>query len=137
MYSRLFLYLTDNHFVCHHCDLGLRLFSHPWVGVDENGDGINKGQPEQTLQKLGYSEKTSSALVTMGLMNCHLIERSKCMLQKHVAPHVSPAGLVGSADFNLTLVNKMEPTSTKRDMKKANLSSPKYLSSAKSKCPYT
>lgn len=98
--------------------LGLRLFSHPWIGVDENGDAINKGRSEQTLQKLGYSEKTTSALLTMGLMNRHLSERSKDMLQKHVSPHVSPAGLVGSADFNLTLVNRMEPTSIKRDMKK-------------------
>mmetsp|Transcript_13136 Transcript_13136/g.28393 ORF Transcript_13136/g.28393 Transcript_13136/m.28393 type:complete len:598 (-) Transcript_13136:37-1830(-) len=102
--------------------LGLRLFSHPWVDVDEEGDAIDKGHAEQangsTLRKLGYSGKTTSALMTMGLSNLRLIERSKSMLQKYVSPHISPPGLVGSADFNLTLVNKMESTSTKRDMKK-------------------
>ena len=98
--------------------LGLRLFSHPWVGVDENGNATSKGPPEQSLQTLGYSKTTASALLTMGHMNRRLSERSKDMLRRHVSAHVSPAGLVGSADFNLTLVNRMEPTSAKRDMKK-------------------
>lgn len=37
------------------------------------------------------------------------------MLDNHVS---TKSGIVGSAEFNLTLVNKMEPTATKRDMKK-------------------
>ena len=97
--------------------LGLRLFSHPWVDVDENGNTKNNEETKNgsTLRKLGYSERTTTALLSMGNANSTLINRSKSMLQEHVAPHVSP---VGSADYNLTLVNKMESTSTKRDLKK-------------------
>ena len=97
--------------------LGLRLFSHPWVDVDENGNTTNEDTKKNgsTLSKLGYSERTTTALLSMGNANSTLINRSKSMLQEHVAPHVSP---VGSADYNLTLVNKMESTSTKRDLKK-------------------
>ena len=40
------------------------------------------------------------------------------MLRTHVSPHVVPKGIVGSADFNLTLVNKMEPNAT--GMKREN-----------------
>lgn len=109
--------------MAYNCYLGLRLFSHPWVDVDKDGNAINKAQSKETnngltLRKLGYSRKTTSALISMGLANATLTERSKAMLQEHVSPHVSPAGMVGSADFNLTLVNKMEPTATKRDLKK-------------------
>ena len=87
-----------------------------------DGNAIKTGRSKDTngstLRKLGYSGKTASALITLGLINSNLTDRSKSMLQKHVSPHTSPVGMVGSADFNLTLVNKMEPTSTKRDMKK-------------------
>ena len=84
--------------------LGLRLFSHPWADIEE-------------LIKFGYTNKIASALVSMGMTNATLIKRSKSMLQAHISPKVG-AGPIGSADFNLTLVNKMEPTSTKRDLKK-------------------
>lgn len=94
--------------------LGLRLFSHPWVDVDDDGNTIPKPQSTEstggsTLRKFGYPNKTASALILMGIINSDLIDRSNSMLQKHVAPHVQPVGLVGSAQFNLTLVNKMEP----------------------------
>lgn len=94
--------------------LGLRLFSHPWVDVDDDYNAIPKPQSTEstggsTLRKLGYLNKTASALILMGIINSDLIDRSNSMLQKHVAPHVQPVGLVGSAQFNLTLVNKMEP----------------------------
>ena len=100
--------------------LGLRLFSHPWVDVDGNGNEIKRVHTNNasTLRKLGYTDKTSSALLNMGNINSKLTERSKAMLQQHAAPHVSPPGMVGSADFNLTLINKMEPTTTKSDLKK-------------------
>ena len=94
--------------------LGLRLFSHPWVDVDANGDSIAKSPAVEmngglTLRKLGYPNKTASALILMGRLNLDLINRSKSMLERHVASNVQPVGLVGSAQFNLTLVNKMEP----------------------------
>ena len=54
----------------------------------------------------------------MGLVNAELTERSNALLQKHVAPNVTPEGLVGSAEYNLTLVNRMESTTAKRDLKK-------------------
>lgn len=100
--------------------MGLRLFSHPWVDVDENGNEMKRDHSSKalTLRKMGYAERTSSALLNMGNINSKLTERSKAMLQQHTAPHVSPVGMVGSADFNLTLVNKMEPTATKSDLKK-------------------
>lgn len=92
--------------------LGLRLFSHPWFDVDEDGNSIPKSQSNEThgftLRKLGYPNKTASALILMGVINSNLIEKSELMLQKHMSPHVQPVGLVGSAQFNLTLVNKME-----------------------------
>lgn len=70
-----------------------------------------------TLHKLGYSEKTTSALLAMGRANAYLTERSNTMLKKYVAPNVQPPGLVGSAEYNLTLVNKMASTTMKRDLK--------------------
>ncbi|KAL7542285.1 hypothetical protein ACHAXR_013212 [Thalassiosira sp. AJA248-18] len=99
--------------------LGLRLFSHPWVNVDKDGNAMSiESNDGSTLRKLGYSKKTASALMTMGNINSQLTERSSSMLHKHVSPNVCPVGMVGSAEFNLTLVNKMEPTATKRDLKK-------------------
>ena len=70
-----------------------------------------------SLKKLGYSDKTTSALISMGCINSTLTKRSKAMLQEFVSPHVNP---VGSADYNLTLVNKMESIATKKDLKQEN-----------------
>eukprot|EP00804_Cyclotella_cryptica_P012704 CCRYP_016297-RA/>CCRYP_016297-RA protein AED:0.02 eAED:0.02 QI:712/1/1/1/1/1/2/25/414 len=56
----------------------------------------------------------------MGRVNEYLIQRSNEMLEKYVSPNVIPRGLVGSADYNLTLVNKMESTNVKRDLKIEN-----------------
>ena len=91
--------------------------------MDNDGDAITKSnninhQIGRTLKKMGYSTKTTSALITMGRINSDLIKKSKSMLEKHVSHKVQPIGLVGSADFNLTLVNRMEPTASKRDLKK-------------------
>ena len=98
---------------------GLRLFSHPWIDVDDQGNAVDdSSQIGSSLLKLGYSANTTSALLTMGRINTTLAQRSQTMLQKYFSPHVQPVGLVGSSEFNLTLVNKMEPTSTKRDLKK-------------------
>ena len=95
--------------------LGLRLFSHPWVDVDKDGNSISNSSATEmtggvTLRKLGYPKNTASALILMGVINSDLIERSNSMLKTNVAPKVRPIGLVGSAQFNLTLVNKMETT---------------------------
>jgi len=100
--------------------LGLRLFSHPWVDVDTNGNALpeNFSRPiGHTLTSLGYSSQTTSSLIRMGRINSDLIKRSKAKLDKHVAPKVHPSGLVGSAEFNLTLINRMESTAEKRDLK--------------------
>ena len=97
---------------------GLRLFSHPWVDVDKDGDATVEEKSGSTLKKLGYSSQITSALLAMGNVNKDLTERSNSMLQNHVSQKVSPVGLVGSAEFNLTLVNKMESSTTKRDLKK-------------------
>ena len=99
--------------------LGLRLFSHPWVDVDENGNAISvSNKSGSTLRDLGYPSKTTNSLIKMGRVNEYLREKSNELLDEHVSPNVEPVGLVGSADFNLTLVNKMDSTATKRDLKK-------------------
>ena len=54
----------------------------------------------------------------MGRVNEFLRKRSNELLEEHVSSNTVPMGLVGSADYNLTLVNKMDSTATKRDLKK-------------------
>ena len=65
--------------------LGLRLFSHPWTDVDSNGNSIQHTITGSSLKKLGYSDKTTSALISMGRINSTLTKRSKAMLQEHVS----------------------------------------------------
>ena len=99
--------------------LGLRLFSHPWVDVDEDGNAKNmSNKVGSTLRDLGYPLKTTNSLIKMGRANKFLIEESHKLLDEFVSPNVEPIGLVGSADYNLTLVNKMDSTTKKRDLKK-------------------
>ena len=96
--------------------LGLRLFSHPWVDVDANGNALHLDKAKQlgsSLERLGYSSRTAAALIAMGRVNKDLTDRSMQKLRQHVS-----AKPVGSAEFNLTLVNKMESVSAKRDLKR-------------------
>ena len=51
-------------------------------------------------------------------VNEALIDRTNARLQREIAPHV---GLVGSARYNLTLINRMEPTSAKKDLKQEKI----------------
>jgi alpha-ketoglutarate-dependent dioxygenase FTO len=97
--------------------LGLRLFSHPWTAVTEDGD---TGGDRRSLVSLGYSKECSRGLLAFGDLNASLIDRTKRILETETAPHV-PEGLVGSADFSLTLVNRMEPTTVKKDLKREKL----------------
>jgi len=96
--------------------LGLRLFSHPWCSVSSDGDDA-KEQDASSLQQLGYTQSCAEALFGMGILNQLLVDRTQHMLHQHIVPHVK-GGLVGPADFTLTLVNRMEPTTVKRDLKK-------------------
>jgi len=109
--------------------LGLRLFSHPWCDVDMNGDGVvngtlngenlrkvDQGKMGKSLCDLGYSKECSKALIEMGLLNQFLVQRTNCVLKSQVAPKIKD-GLVGSAEYTLTLINKMEPTTIKKDLK--------------------
>jgi alpha-ketoglutarate-dependent dioxygenase FTO len=96
--------------------LGLRLFSHPWCDVDADGNALHLDKATQvgsSLEKLGYSSRTTVALIAMGRLNKQLTDRSTQKLRQHVSSKP-----VGSADFNLTLVNKMESVSMKRDLKR-------------------
>jgi alpha-ketoglutarate-dependent dioxygenase FTO len=90
--------------------LGLRLFSHPWCS--ENADTTTTDI--QSLIKLGYSQECAAALVTMKRLNASLKDSTQQVLDKEIAPHVP---LPGSADYSLTLINRMEPTSLKKDLK--------------------
>ena len=97
--------------------LGLRLFSHPWIDVNDDGDAITEeggGKGTRSLLTLGYPYTTTMALFAMGRANTHLVSRTKDRLEIHVAPHVMPEGMVGASDYNLTLVNRMEPNATGR-----------------------
>jgi len=58
---------------------------------------------------MGYPPATACALLSMGRANAHLVARTGDALPAHVAPRVVPWGMVGASDFNLTLVNRMEP----------------------------
>jgi len=101
--------------------LGLRLFSHPWCDVDEDGNRIvSKSEPGSSLVRLGYRPDCVSALVRMGSVNEALIDRTGARLQQEIAPKI-PNGLVGSARYNLTLINRMEPTSAKKDLKRESI----------------
>jgi len=96
--------------------LGLRLFSHPWCDVDENGDSLTKVDQSKvgsSLVKLGYTPLCAEALIKTGNVNQHLVERTKRALQNEISPHVKN-GPVGSAEYSITLINRMEPTSIKR-----------------------
>ena len=95
--------------------LGLRLFSHPWGDISNQGDENNS--QTSSLLHLGYSPTCATALITMGKLNQTLVQRTQQLLQHTVVPHVK-GGLVGPADYSLTLVNRMEPTILKRDLKK-------------------
>lgn len=103
--------------------LGLRLFSHPWCDIDDDGNGKVIGSLcdaqnsyGQTLIELGYSKKCTRALYYTGLLNKELSTRTNSILKNEIAPSVKD-GLVGSADYSLTLINRMEPTTVKKDLK--------------------
>ena len=62
---------------------------------------------------------SSSATLAMGLihqLNLDLNARAEARLAADVAPHV-PNQAVGSARFNLTLINAMDPSSTMRNLR--------------------
>ena len=104
--------------------LGLRLFSHPWCDVDDDGNGKVVGNPNgelkskggKSLTKLGYSKNCTRALMQMGLTNHDLVGRTNKLLQTEISPLVKD-GLVGSAEYTLTLINRMEPSTIKKDLK--------------------
>jgi alpha-ketoglutarate-dependent dioxygenase FTO len=103
--------------------LGLRLFSHPWCDVDEDGDRIMVSRGEEagtSLARLGYRPSCVSALMRMGGANEALIGRTDARLRDEIAPEI-PNGLVGSARYNLTLINRMEPASAKKDLKRESI----------------
>jgi len=109
--------------------LGLRLFSHPWSPwPDDDGDDDNnnkgakksKNNALNNLTQLGYKTKTARALLQMGKLNQELIARTEEKLAVQVKPYVE-GGLVGSTKFTITLINRMEPTSMKKDLKYDNV----------------
>lgn len=126
--------------------LGLRLFSHPWCDVDANGNQYNENyitthEDDESKRKaskrdfnsskiiiregsslihLGYERSTVDGLLSIGKINSFLIQRSNKILQNQIEDSV-PEKLVGSADYSLTLINKMEPSSIKKDFKHENI----------------
>ncbi len=104
--------------------LGLRLFSHPWSAFDDKkiaeDEGIQIEKEVRNLIKLGYTRKCAKALIQMGRLNQILINKTKDKLEAEVKPTIKD-GLVGSSEFTITLINKMEPTSVKKDLKQENI----------------
>ena len=113
--------------------LGLRLFSHPWCDVDKDGNRLNviscndrerkkkkrsrtESEAGSSLVGLGYHSDCVSGLLRVGDVNSVLINRTNALLEDEIAPHLTN-GLVGSADYNLTLINRMEPSSVKTDLR--------------------
>ena len=102
--------------------LGLRLFSHPWSSCpsttsnshtnDDNEHCTKK--KEMSLVDLGYSKEYSNALMTIGKLNQFLIQRTNEILKKQ---NKQDNKLLGSANYNLTLINRMEPSSIKNDLR--------------------
>lgn len=88
--------------------LGLRLFSHPW-SLSSCEEGSNAD-----LAALGYKKQHARALAQMGHLNQILVEKTKQQL--HALPKQDKP--LGSCDFTLTLVNRMEPSSQKKDLKR-------------------
>ena len=102
--------------------LGLRLFSHPWCDIDKDGDGkvvVNQNSTNKrgtSLTEVGYSKQCARALIQIGLINEQLHKRTERLLKTEIAPG-GKDNLVGSAQYSLTLINKMEPTAVKKDLK--------------------
>ena len=105
--------------------LGLRLFSHPWCEIDSRGDGVvlessnkktSSGKLLSLVHDLGYTKQCAKALIEIGQINQDLIQRTKKALHNQIVPHVDKE-LVGSAEYSLTLINRMEPSSIKKDLK--------------------
>jgi len=115
--------------------LGLRLFSHPWCDVDERGDGVCRGVVEdgnaidgggdsvlsRLVTHLGYAPSCAKALIDLGTINQTLIHRTNNVLTQMIAPTLPNGQPTGSAEYSLTLINRMEPTSIKRDLKMENV----------------
>jgi hypothetical protein len=53
---------------------------------------------------LEYTQDPASALITIGSLNEQLKKRTQHLLQDEIAPHME---LVGSANYSLSLVNRM------------------------------
>ena len=103
--------------------LGLRLFSHPWCAVDEKFEKKEKYDKQSEIEnliKLGYDKNCARALIKIGQLNHTLVHRTNEKLETQIKSTVKDE-LVGSADFTITLINKMEPTSIKKDLKAENL----------------
>jgi alpha-ketoglutarate-dependent dioxygenase FTO len=89
--------------------LGLRLFSHPWCNVNSDGD---KADNDDAVD-MGYAVHHQQALLQMGQLN-QILQK---MTQEQLNQQLPDFSLHGSCEFNLTLVNRMAPTSEKRDLK--------------------
>jgi alpha-ketoglutarate-dependent dioxygenase FTO len=95
--------------------LGLRLFSHPWGGVDEDDEAPSGAADNLELMiALGYSKQHARALLQMGDLNQILVKKTTVELDKLRTPQK----LLGSCDYSLTLVNRMDPSGEKKDLKR-------------------
>lgn len=82
------------------------MFSHPWTEREAGTDrGPNPGVP--------------SALRRVRLLNDQLKKRSRCLLEDRKGKLQDGGGgeEFGSYDFNVALINRMEPSEDRPDLK--------------------
>eukprot|EP00545_Synedropsis_sp_CCMP1620_P013574 CAMPEP_0119010458 /NCGR_PEP_ID=MMETSP1176-20130426/5023_1 /TAXON_ID=265551 /ORGANISM="Synedropsis recta cf, Strain CCMP1620" /LENGTH=611 /DNA_ID=CAMNT_0006963119 /DNA_START=69 /DNA_END=1900 /DNA_ORIENTATION=- len=109
--------------------LGLRLFSHPWSWNDSDSDSSNIDSTATASTKLqqmmayGYSQQHAKALLQMGDLNQIVIQKTKQQLKQLKSNQSNnnnnnPSKLLGSCHYSLTLVNRMDPSVDKKDLKR-------------------
>lgn len=89
------------------------MFSHPWTD-----------QEEEAEEDQGPEPSVPSALRQVRLLNNRLVERSRLLLQQAKGGIGSGGrgegegeGEHGSCDFNIALINRMEPVEDRPDLK--------------------
>ena len=100
--------------------LGLQLFSHPpsscpctnssRLNDDSNFDTNKK---ETSLLDLGYLKECANTPMTIGKLNQFLIQCTNKILQKQ---NKQEKKLLSSANYNLTLIYRMEPLPIENDL---------------------
>eukprot|EP00903_Cladosiphon_okamuranus_P018841 g17329.t1 len=115
--------------------LGLRMFSHPWTEQSDPGrTSSNSSSSSNSSKRSSQEGGIPSALRRVRVLNDHLKERSLRLLEARKAEQYKAAGHsgesggggwgedadveeFGSCEFNVALINRMEPSEDRPDLK--------------------